>query len=140
MTYATRQDLIDRFGEGELIQLTDRDGGGVIDDTVLNDALADADDEVNARLAARFTLPLASTPRVLVRVAADVARYYLYDDRATDQVRRRYDDAIKLLTGIAQGTVNIGLDDDNAPVEDAAGTVEFQGDTPVFGRTSTSGF
>ena len=43
MSYCTRQNLIDRFGEPELIQLTDLDNLGVIDDTVLNQAISDAD-------------------------------------------------------------------------------------------------
>ena len=44
----TRQDLIDRFGEDELVLLTDREGRGVIDDEVLNRAIEDAEAETAA--------------------------------------------------------------------------------------------
>lgn len=109
MGYATKQNLIDRFGQEELIQLTDRANAGAIDDTVLNQAIADADAEIEGYLPGRYTLPLASVPPVLTRIACDVARYHLYDDHATEQVRTRYEDARKLLEGIASGKVQLGL-------------------------------
>lgn len=105
MSYATQQDLVDRFGTQELAQLTDPAAGTTIDATTVARALADADAEIDTRLAVRYTLPLASVPTVLVRVAADLARYFLWDARATDQVRNRYKDAIALLDKIASGAV-----------------------------------
>lgn len=140
MTYATKQDCIDRFGEAELIQLTDRANTGSIDDSVLNDALQDADDEINARLASRYTLPLASTPRVLTRIAADIARYYLFDDQATEQVRKRFEDAQKFLAGVASGAVSIGLDGTGTEVTTDSNGAEFSSSTAVFGRDATKGF
>lgn len=109
MGYATKQNLIDRFGQEELIQLTDRGNTGAIDDTVLNQALADADAEIEGYLVGRYALPLVSVPPVLTRIACDVARYHLYDDHATEQVRVRYEDVRKLLEGIASGKVQLGL-------------------------------
>ena len=108
MTYAIQQDLIDRFGTPELAQLTDPAAGTTINTVTVGRALTDADAEIDARLARRYTLPLASVPAVLVRVAADLARYYLWDARATDQVRNRYKDAISRLDKIAQGDVQLG--------------------------------
>lgn len=107
MPYATQSDMTDRFGAVELAQLTDRDNGLVIDATVLGRALADADAEIDAYLATRYQLPLASVPPVLARMAADVARYRLYDDRATDAVRTRYEDAVALLKRMASGDVQL---------------------------------
>ncbi len=110
MPYATQADLTDRFSTVELTQLTDRDNTvNAIDATVLERALLDADAEIDARLQARYALPLASVPQVLVNIACDIARYRLYDDRATDQVTRRYEDAIRLLDKIGKGEVNLGL-------------------------------
>ena len=77
---------------------------------VAGKALADADDEINGYLSTKFTLPLASTPKVITRVACDIARYYLYADRVTDQVKKRYDDAVKFMKGVAAGDISIGLD------------------------------
>ena len=107
MTYATQADLSDRFGATELAQLTDRTSGLVIDTAVLARALADADAEIDSYLATRYALPLASTPVVLVRLAADMARYRLYDDRVTESVRVRYQDAVSLLKRLASGEVRL---------------------------------
>jgi len=125
MTYATRQAMIDRYGENELIQLTDRARLGVIDDAVLGQALADAGAEIDGYLAVRYTLPLDHTPPVLMRVACDVARYRLFDDAAPEEVRNRYTDAVKWLAAIARGLVSLGMPPAEAP---AASGPRFSGD------------
>jgi len=137
--YATQQNLIDRFGERELIELSDRADPplGTIDATVVNKKLADADATINGYLAVKYALPLAPVPSMLERIACDIARYYLYEDRVTDQVKRRYDDCIAWLKGVANGTVNLGVDAANqAPAssggpETSAPDRIFTGDTLV---------
>ena len=107
MTYATQQDLVDRFGYEQLAQLSDRDNGIAVDGAVVGRALADADAEIDGYLAALYALPLASTPPILVRIACDVARYRLFGDRVTDQVRQLYTDAVRDLKSVAGGTIKI---------------------------------
>lgn len=107
MTYATLPEMVTRFGEPELVQRTDRVDGVAIDTVVLGNALADADAEIDSYLAGRYTLPLASTPVVLVRLAADIARYRLYDDGVPETVRQRYEDAVSLLKRFASGDVQL---------------------------------
>lgn len=135
--YATRAALIDRFGEAELIQLTDRERLGVIDDTVLDQAIADAAHEIDSHLAGRYTLPLATVPPVLTRVACDVARYRLYDDAAPEEVRNRYKDGVRWLEALARGTVSLGM----PPAETPAATgPRFTGEPRRCSRTSLEGF
>lgn len=105
MTYASQTDLADRFGELELAQRTDRANGTVIDTVVLGRALADADAEIDSYLATRYTLPLASTPVVINRLACDITRYRLFDDGVPETVRVRYQDAVSLLKRLASGEV-----------------------------------
>ena len=107
MTYATQQDLVDRFGTQELAQLTDPVAGTTIDTVVVARALSDAQAECDTRLAVRYSVPLAIAPTVLVRLAADLARYYLWDKRAGEQVRNRFKDATALLDKIASGAVDM---------------------------------
>ena len=107
MTYAVQQDLVDRFSAEELAQLTDRDQALVIDTDVLGRALADADAEIDGYLAARYSLPLATAPAALVRVAADIARYRLWADRASEAVRKRYEDAVRDLKAMSSGGIVI---------------------------------
>lgn len=110
MTYATQQNLVDRFGSAELAQLTDRTNGAVIDATVIARALADADNKINAYLVQRYALPFASVPQILEQLACDIARYALYEDRVTEIVQKRYDNAIAQLKDIAAGKASLGVD------------------------------
>ena len=135
--YATKQDMIDRYGEDEVIQLTDRSMLGVIDDTVLNHALKDADGEINGYLASRYDAPINPVPTTIIRVTCDMARYYLYDDSATDQVTKRYNDAVKFLKSIASGEVSIGIDATGAEPE-SGNVAEFESGGNVFNRSDKS--
>ena len=120
MNYATVQDMVDRFGERELIQLTDPDGLALQLEKAqrkLDDAHALAD----GALARVYRMPLAGCvkpasapgesaavvlvpPRQLTRIVCDVARYYLYDDLAPEhEVSIRYKSAVAELQSIADG-------------------------------------
>jgi len=140
MTYATQQNMIDRFGEQELIELTDRAQLGVIDATVLEQALVDADAEINAYLVSRYTLPLASVPPVLTRFAADIARYMLYDTRASDQVLQRYKDAIAFFKQVSTGSASLGLDAGGSGQVVDAGGVQVSAPDRVFNSESLDGY
>ncbi len=104
MSYCDSQGMIARFGEDELIKLTDTGDTGRIDDNVLTAALSDASDEIDSYLAVRHALPLAETPDLLIRLCADITRYRLYDDRMLEEVEKRYEKAVGLLKSIARGT------------------------------------
>lgn len=112
MTYATPQDMIAQYGEAEVIQLSDRDMTGVRDDTVLEAALLQAGQEVDAYLSGRVTLPLSPVPALVVMLTCDIARYRLCGAAAqeTEPVRVRYRDAVKLLNTIREGKLALGGD------------------------------
>ena len=107
MTYATQTDLEDAFGVAEILQLTDRDQDGIVDGAVLAAALARADAVIDSFLGGRYTVPITPTPTVILGVAADLARYYLYDDAVPEQVRAAYDDALRWLQQAARGEVQV---------------------------------
>jgi len=111
MSYATQADMTDRFGTDELIQLTDKGTPptGTINTAVLDKSLADADATINSYLESRYTLPLSPVPQVLSRIACDIARYFLYDERATEQVRKRYEDALRYLRDVAEERIQLGV-------------------------------
>lgn len=132
MSYAIRQDLIDRFGQQELLQLLDRDGDGIEDSGLLTRVLADADAEIDSYLSGRYTLPLSPVPARLPALACDIARYRLYATQATDEVRNRYQDAIKFLTLVAKGEVELGT---NTPVA-TGGSPKSDAPDRVFTRDS----
>lgn len=132
MVYCTVQDMIDRFGEGHMIELTDRANLGIIDDGVMDRALSDAQSEIDSYLAARYPLPLASVTPVLVRLTADITRYYLHDQAATDQVVARYKAAVALLRDISSGKGTLGLPEADTPT--TSNTVIMESGGRVFGR------
>lgn len=109
MTYATQADLETRFGAAEILQLADRDGDDLADSGVVAGALAEADAEIDAHLAGRYALPLASVPAILTRLACDIARYRLMADNPLEEARKRYEDARRLLESLAAGRVTLGL-------------------------------
>ncbi len=132
--YATQEDMRVRFGQTELVQLTDRaPTADQVDTDVMGRALLDADAEINMRLHSRYALPLENVPRVLVNIACDIARWRLMEDRATDQVTRRYEEALKLLDRIAQGKLSLGLEAGESRLK-ATGGPAVTGGARVFSR------
>jgi phage gp36-like protein len=110
--FATSSDMVARFGQREVIALTDRDLNGAIDDAVLQRALQDADAEISGYLAGRYAFPISPVPALLVGYACDIARYRLTgtDVTCTDDIESRYNKAIKYLTLVGRGDLSLGID------------------------------
>ncbi|HYB92396.1 MAG TPA: DUF1320 domain-containing protein [Candidatus Binataceae bacterium] len=144
MSYASPQDMINRYPNRDLVQLTNEDPTAVTIDTApLQQALSDASAEIDGYLEGRFALPLADPPAVLNRLATDIAMYRLQVLRPLhdlEDARRRYDDAIAMLGKVASGELTLGLAADNhePPVAGAAEAVEGPG--RVFSRGSLKGY
>jgi phage gp36-like protein len=134
MDYAVISDLVSRFGETEIVQLTDRSNppADAIDDTVAQPALDAASAMVDGYVSAKYALPLTSFPLLLTEVTCDIARYRLYADEAPEQVKDRYRDAIKTLEGISSGRIKI----DAAGVEppSRSDVIETSGPGRLFSR------
>lgn len=141
MTYASQQDMIDRFGEGELVELTDRatPPTGAIDAAVVAGALADADAAIDGYIAVRYELPLPATPALLVRVACDIARKHLYKDAPLDEVTAAYKTAIALLRDISRGVAELDIAGAE-PAADTTAAPATAGPAQVFTKNSMGGF
>lgn len=139
--YAAKQDMIDRFGELEMIQLTDRSvPPAAIDEAVLGRALDDAGALIGGYLAKLYSLPPAAVPERLVRVEADIARYYLTGEAASKDgpVRLAYDDALSWLRDVSRGLVVLEIDGLPA-AQPEGGTVRVSGPARVMSRDSLRG-
>jgi len=106
MAYCTEQDLIDRFGSDELLDATDRDRDGVVDPTVLAQAIADADADIDRHLRARYVVPVEGAGE-LTRLACDLTRYYFWGIAAPEHVAERYKAALATLKDYAKGTITL---------------------------------
>lgn len=104
----TLTDLIDRFGESEIAQLTDRENYSDIDMAVVNRAITDAQSDVESYLNATGLVsrnakgelvytPRQAVPKSLIIKTCDIARWYLHDEQITDTVQKRYDEAMAWL-------------------------------------------
>jgi len=137
MTYCTKQDLIDRFGEKELIQLTDRvtSPASAIDDTVVTRAIADATALADGYIGKAYSLPLPTVP--------DVARYYLHF-KGVDKdspIQRAYDQAVNYYKDVAKGIVQlVETDTGEVPVASGGGQVKVVASPKVFSRQSLRGY
>lgn len=135
--YCTQEDMIKRFGEAELIQLTDHDNVGELNTDVLTRAISDANAEIEGYLSSRYSAPVTPVPTTLVRVACDIARYYLYDDMATEHVSKRYNDAVAFLKGVARGDISIGISVEGEKPA-SKNTVQLESGGNVFNRKDKS--
>lgn len=159
MPYILIPDLLTRFGAEELAQVSDRgtprlvtaelltaaaadvdmSGWGAADVEAVGKALAnlgqaieDAQSAIDGYLLGRYGTPMATPPAVVKRLACDIARYYLYDDHATETVQKRYDAAIAFFRDVSAGKVSLGPEAQDA--KPSGGIVEIVTSTKVFGR------
>lgn len=135
MPYATQAQLVERYGEDALLVVADRDLDGVIDADIIEKALNDATAEIDTWLAAKYSLPLPTVPDVLVRLCADITLYRLAAeaDQATDERRKRYEDAVQLLKAISRGDASLGMPD---PPKSSNGAVTLISGPRRFNRTT----
>lgn len=107
MAYATRADLVARFGAGEMDLLAPLDEADA--SARADAALADACAEFDAVLAEGYDLPLPSGTSypLLLAAACDVARLRLYDDTAPDRVLGRAASARKRIRQLAAGELHL---------------------------------
>ncbi len=152
MVYAQPSDMIARYPNRDLVQLTNEEPTATaVNQDVLAQALADASAEIDGYLESRFRLPLSDAPAVLTRLACDIAMYRMQALRPLHdlaEARKRYDDALAMLVRVADGTLTLGLAPDNQEPSAAAGAVltEAGGDRSgilpqrVFSRGRLKGF
>ena len=137
MTYATRADLVARFGAGEMDLLAPLDEADA--SARADAALADASAEFDAVLADGYDLPLPAGEYPLLKAAAcDVARLRLYDEAAPDVVMGRASSARKRVGQVAAGALAL-VSGTGARVERRTGILIDAGE-PVATRERLSGY
>lgn len=135
MAYLTLAELENRIGRNALLDVADRDHSGDIDALVVERAIQDASELIDSYLSKRYTLPLSVVPAPLARIACDLTVHYLAaEGTITDDKRRRHDDAIKYLSDIALGRVDVIGAAGETVVTSGAGSVEFESEARLFNR------
>lgn len=92
----------------------------------VEEAIADADAEIDGYLAKRYDVPMSPAPRVLNKFSKDIAVYNLMSRIGIDEQDRdktylnRYNAAIKFLEGVAKGNISVGAGGSGDTQEQAA--------------------
>ncbi len=141
MPYCIKDDILEQLDEDTLIQLTDDSDAGVVDDTVIDRAIEDADAEINGYCGARYSIPFLPVPDRIRSLSVDIAVYNICSRRqgAPDHRKERYSNAIKFLEKVADGNVSLGEDDPDATPSDSNKPV-ISSSTRIFTREKLEGF
>lgn len=107
MTYATKADIETLWGGDFLGDLLPEDVDAA---SAVATALQFAAGEIDAHLSARYELPLAAPPAILIAPAANIAVYVLANRHSslTTTIEERYKQAVELLKRIAEGKAGLG--------------------------------
>ena len=138
MSYSTLADLKLRATVDDLIQLTDIERSGTINESVVAAAQAKAFAWINSRVACRRTVPVVPTPELLRWMEVDETLYNLHADRhsVTDGLQKAHEANDTWLDDYAAGKASIGDEGDpNAPA-----TVQHSADERVFTREKLKGW
>lgn len=138
MAYATQTDITSRYSMTELLISADRDNNGTLDAGIVAQALDDATSEIDAYLSARVQVPLLVVPDFIKRICVDIAVYRMSENAAslTDEKRRRFDDAILMLSKASSGDVMIpGTNTSDA----SPNSVEFSTSRKDWTRSKSKG-
>lgn len=138
MAYCAKADLVKRFGDREISDLLDRDNDGAEDTRALESAISDADALIDGYLSARYAVPLSSVPALIVSISCDLTRYKLWDDRAPEEVRKRYQDALSQLRDISKGVLSLPSTSTTASSD--LGGIEYTEGDRLFTMDSLRGF
>jgi len=110
--YCTLDDLKKTVPEEVLVQLTDDEGLGAIKQERVDEAIAQADGEIDTYIGGRYSVPLAVVPAVIRRCSCDTAIYIIYKRTVEELPPTRkdaYRDALRILEQVRDGRMDLGI-------------------------------
>ncbi|GAB4485998.1 MAG: DUF1320 domain-containing protein [Thermodesulfovibrionales bacterium] len=141
--YSALADIKKLLPEETLIQLTDDEGIGQINQGRVDEAIAVADSVIDTYCGTKYSVPFTTAPPVVKAMSVDIAIYNLYS-RRVDEVPKsrdeRYKNAIRQLEGISRGLISIGKDPAPAAVSEGGVETNKTEADRVFTRTKMEGY
>ena len=138
MAYSTLADIKKLIPEDSLVQLTDDEGAGTVNQGRIDETIAQADEEINSYLGIRYDVPFpAPIPGIVKKMSVDITIYNLYSRKLeTIPATRadRYKNTIRMLEAISKGTVSLG-----EAVDPAGETDQIKSDRTAEDRIFTAG-
>lgn len=120
-SYATIADMRARIVEADLIELTDDDHTGAVDEARILTAIGQADAEIDGYVGRYYRRidGVTPVPAALVDIACDIAHYRLFRfSTVTDLVAQRYKDAVTKLDRITNGKFTLDQGEEKLPARD----------------------
>lgn len=143
MPYCTLIDLKNLIPEDVIIQLTDDEGVGVVNEARVTEAIAQADAEIDSYCGVKYTVPFTTVPDIVKKISVDLAIYNLYS-RKVEEIPAtrsdRYKNAIRQLEGISSGKISIGEDPAPTGSSESGAEVNVGSEDRIFTREKLAGF
>lgn len=141
MRYADLSQMVARYGRDVLLSVArDETDFDQLNQTKIDAALDDASQTIDSYLAGGYSLPLSAVPPVLVRHCCYLARYFLEENRATDQARKDYEDTLRFLEKVAAGSIRLTLPAPDSTTVEMENTAFVQSQGSVWARNRAKGF
>lgn len=146
--YITVPEYAGRFGVQECILCTNDTAPGpgdtpTYDSAKIEVAIQDGTEIVEGYIGVRYTVPLASVPRIVKGWVADLAREKLFTFRAPDAVIANANVARSQLKDVSIGKLSLPIEDGTAPPTAAdTGTSQTSGDAhrPTITRSRMAAY
>jgi phage gp36-like protein len=109
---------------------------------LVEEAIGDADGEIDGYLAKRYPVPVSPTPKVINKFSKDIAVYNLFSRAGIDEGEKeknflnRYKAAVRFLENVAKGVIDIGASDNT---KRAATGFQVNSNPRLFSRNSMKG-
>ncbi len=116
MAYASVQDMIDRFGEGEMARASTPENTPItaVIPAPIQTALDDASATIDSYLRRRYAVPLQAVPPEINRACCMLARLDLglgNEKTVSEQAQKAADAATSWLKQLANGTADLGMEE-----------------------------
>ena len=142
MSYSTLTDMKKLIPETAIIQLTDDENTGSVNQARVDEAIAQADAEIDSYCGGRYTVPFTTVPDIVKKISVDIAIYNLYSRRVEEipETRaERYKNAMRQLEGIASGKITVGEPEADVP-ESGGVKTNTTADDRIFTKDKLTNF
>jgi len=139
--YCSLDDITRAIPLDAVIDLTDDDRAGAVDQSRVNEAVSAASSLIDGFCGMRYSVPMNPVPALIRCLAADIAIYNLYARRhesIPDTRRARYEDALSVLEKIVRGQAILDVPPPPSPAANAASS-SFVAPGRVFTRETLDG-
>lgn len=136
--YSTLDDIKKLIPEEIVIQLTDDEDLGAVNQARVDEAIAQADAEIDSYCGTKYSVPFSSpVPDIVKKISVDIAIYNLYSrkvEKIPDTRADRYKNAIRQLEGISKGLISIGEAEAPAPTTQGSPETNKETNDRIFTR------